>query len=450
MLTRGGTHVNGIYEVLKGVRIVDFTWSVSGPTATRILASFGAEVIKVEWPESPDPMRFSMYAKGDTPGLDNGAFFNNLNAGKLGITLNVKSERGRVLLHELLKKCDVVVENFSSGVFEKWGLTYEAMCQISPSIIYMSISGLGHTGRDKSYTTWGPTAAALNGMSFMSGLPGVHPCGWGYSIMDVVTGYSAAYSVLAALYHKQRTGNGQQIDVSQVETGLPLVGVPLLDHVVNHRSSIREGFPSGNRAMTGPDYSSPTYRGKIGVPHNTYRCAGGGPNDWCTIAVFSDEEWIQLKSVMGNPKWANHEKFDTIVGRARFQEELDAHIAELTKSCDKYELMLKLQNSGIACGVVQMNEELLDRDPQLRYRGLFEKLEHPQLGIRRFEGVPIKMSKSPPYHHKAAPLMGEDNGYVFGDLLGYGSAEVHELTEEGVLWPVGLTRESMSGVTPLW
>lgn len=437
-------------EVLKGIRVLDFTWSVSGSTTTRILASLGAEVIKIEWPKTPDMMRFSMYAKDDEPGLNNGAFFNNLNAGKKSITLNVKSERGREMLYELLKKSDVVTENFSAGVFEKWGLDYESLEKISPGIIYMSISGLGHSGRHKMYGTWGPTAAALNGMTFMSGLPATHPAGWGYSIMDVVAGYTGAYSIMTALYHKKRTGEGQYIDISQVESGLHLTGANILDFTANHRSSRRRGFPAGNRSVDSIETPENTYRGKIGCPHNSYRCEGGGDNNWCTIAIFSDEEWNIFKKAIGNPSWAEDEKFNTFEGRLKYQNELDQRIGEFTIQRNKYEVMELLQSHGIACGAVQMNENILENDPQLKARGLFESLAHPLLGERNFDGIPIKMSKTQPYIHKAAPLMGADNDDVFGEVLGYSAEEIEAMTEEGILWPADMPRNEFKVVRPLW
>ncbi|WHY85779.1 CoA transferase [Neobacillus novalis] len=437
-------------EALKGIRVLDFTWSVSGSTTARILAAFGAEVIKVEWPKTPDAMRFSMYAKDDEPGLNNGAFFNNLNAGKKSFTVNVKSERGMEIIHELLKKSDVVLENFSAGVFKKWGLDYKTLEEISPGIIYMSISGLGHTGRHKIYGTWGPTAAGLNGMTFISGMPKTHPAGWGYSIMDVIAGYTGAFSVMTALFHKKRTGKGQYIDISQVETGLPLAGANLLDFTVNKRSSKRPGFPPGNRSVTSKDHRENNYRGKVGCPHNSYRCAGGGDNDWCTIAIFSDKEWSTFKHAIGNPEWSMEEKYDTFEGRVSHQDELDRNIEAYTMERNKFEVMELLQNHGISCGAVQMNEDLMENDPQLKVRGLFERLKHPLLGERNLIGLPIKMSETQPYLHKTAPLMGEDNDYVLSEVLGYSKEEIKVLDEQGVLWPNDMPKDEFKVVRPLW
>jgi crotonobetainyl-CoA:carnitine CoA-transferase CaiB-like acyl-CoA transferase len=436
--------------ILKGIRVLDFTWSVSGATSTRILAALGAEVIKVEWPKSPDAMRFSMYAKDDEPGLDNGAFFNHLNAGKRGITVNMKSEKGMEMIKELLRRSDVVTENFSAGVFEKWGFTYESLSSLSPGIIYMSISGLGHSGRRMMYGTWGLTAAALSGMTFISGLPDRHPCGWGYSYLDIIAGYTGAYSILAALFHKKRTGKGQYIDISQVETALHLAGANLLDFTVNGRSSVRKGFPPGNRSVLSPNQNESDYRGAAACPHNIYRCAGDGNNDWCAIAVYSDMEWERFKEALGQPEWAQSERFDHMSGRIQYQDELDQSIQSYTIQYNKYELMSRLQSFGIACGAVQENEDLVEKDRQLQYRELFEQVEHPLLGLRKIEGIPIKMSRTPPCIRKAAPLMGEDNEYVYGHILGYSSEEIKNMVEDGTLWPEDMPKESFKAVRPLW
>lgn len=437
-------------ELLKGVRVLDFTWSVSGSMTTRILASMGAEVIKVEWPKTPDAMRFSMYAEGDEPGLDNGVFFNNLNAGKRGVTLNVKSDKGREIIESLIQECDVVTENFSAEVFEKWGLGYDSLKKINPQIIYMSISGLGHTGRNRLYGTWGPTAAALSGMTFTSGLPGEPPCGWGYSILDLVAGYSGAVSVLNALYYKAKTGEGQYVDISQVETGLPLCGLSLLDFTVNDRASDKLAFPPGNHSVIAGAPPGTAYRGPEGCPHNVYRCKGEGDNDWCVIAIFNNEEWEAFKQAIGTPSWTTLEKFNTFQSRVENQEELDLLVQSFTIDKDKYEVMDLMQAYGVPCGAVQMNEDIVENDQQLRSRGFFERRTHPLLGERYIEGVPIKMNQGQPYIHSASPLMGEHNEYVLGDILGYSSAEIRKMYEAGVLWPADMPRDEFKVVRPLW
>ncbi|MCM3729340.1 CoA transferase [Neobacillus cucumis] len=433
-------------DLLTGIRVLDFTWSVSGSTTTRILAAMGAEVIKVEWPKTPDMMRFSMYAKEDEPGLDNGAFFNSLNVGKRSFTINIKSAEGMNIVKDLIRKSDVITENFSAGVFEKWGLDYDSLKEINEGIIYMSISGLGHTGRQKNYGTWGPTAAALSGMTYISGLPDTHPSGWGYSILDIVAGYTGAFSVLTALFHKKRTGEGQYIDISQVETALPLVGTNLLNYFVNGRSS----HPTGNRSVLSADFNKIDFRGPAACPQNTYRCAGDDANDYCVIAIYDNNEWERFKAAIGQPEWVNDERFADLNGRIQHQDELDQFIEEYTSRFTKYEIMEKLQKYDLVAAAVQQNEDIIETDAQLQFRGLFEPINHPLLGERLVEGIPIKMSESSPYIHKSAPLMGEDNDYVLKEILHFSDKEIELMHDHGVFWPLDMSKDSFKAVRPLW
>ncbi|MFJ7832172.1 CaiB/BaiF CoA transferase family protein [Peribacillus sp. NPDC097284] len=438
------------HDLLTGIRVLDFTWSVSGSTTTRILAAMGAEVIKVEWPKTPDMMRFSMYAKDDEPGLDNGAFFNSLNVGKKSFTVNIKSAEGMNIIKELIGKSDIVTENFSAGVFEKWGLDYSSLKKVNEGIIYMSISGLGHTGRQKNYGTWGPTAAALSGMTYISGLPDKHPSGWGYSILDIVAGYTGTYSILTALLYKKRTGKGQYIDISQVETALPLVGSNVLDYFVNARSSNRQDFPTGNRSVLSTDVNKTDFRGPIACPQNTYRCAGDDKNDYCVIAIYTDDEWERFKEAIGQPDWVNDSKFSNLTGRIHNQDELDKQIEGYTKRFTKYDVMEKFQKYDLVAAAVQQNEDIMENDPQLRFRTLFETIKHPLLGERLVEGIPMKMSQSSPYIHKSAPLMGEDNHYVLKEVLDYSDEEIEYMNSIGVFWPLDLSKDSFKAVRPLW
>ncbi|MED4225563.1 CoA transferase [Neobacillus cucumis] len=433
-------------DLLTGIRVLDFTWSVSGSTTTRILAAMGAEVIKVEWPKTPDMMRFSMYAKEDEPGLDNGAFFNSLNVGKRSFTINIKSGEGMNIVKDLIRKSDVITENFSAGVFEKWGLDYDSLKEINEGIIYMSISGLGHTGRQKNYGTWGPTAAALSGMTYISGLPDTHPSGWGYSILDIVAGYTGAYSVLTALFHKKRTGEGQYIDISQVETALPLVGTNLLNYFANGRSS----HPTGNRSVLSADFNKIDFRGPAACPQNTYRCAGDDANDYCVIAIYDNNEWERFKVAIGEPEWVNDERFADLNGRIQHQDELDQFVEEYTSRFTKYEIMEKLQKYDLVAAAVQQNEDIIETDTQLQFRGLFETINHPLLGERLVEGIPIKMSESSPYIHKSAPLMGEDNDYVLKEILHFSDQEIELMHDHGVFWPLDMSKDSFKAVRPLW
>jgi len=231
-----------------------------------------------------------------------------------------------------------LIENFLHSGVSNLGARLRNQ-RASTGVVYCSISGYGHTGRDKHFTTWGPTAQALSGLTIMSGLPGKPPAGWGYSYMDHTAGYYGAIAIMMALHHRNRTGQGQYIDVSQVETGMALTGPAVLDATVNGRSWRRPGMPPGNRAW------EPAV-----APHNTYPCAG--EDRWIAIAVRNDAEWQAMARAMGEPAWATEAGFATNAGRVEHQDELDAHIAAWTSAREDYAVMQVLQAAGVPAGVL--------------------------------------------------------------------------------------------------
>lgn len=432
-------HTDGTGGALAGVRVLDFTWSVLGPTVTRTLAAFGAEVIKVEWPARPDPMRTTMYRAGEqNMGLDNGPFFANLNVGKRSLTLDVRSARGMEIIHRLVARSDVVIESFSSRVFRRWGLDYLQLRELNPGIVYVSASGFGHSGPYEHYDTWGPTAQAFNGLTSISGLPGQAPAGWGWSYMDVAGGAMATVATLAAIHHQAATGEGQHVDVSQVEAGLSLTGPSVLDESADPRRRDGRTSPPGNRTIADDSHG---YRGEWGAPYGAYPTEGGGHNDYCAISVLGDDEWSALRDTMGSPAWSLDPVLDTAEGRIARQDVLDEHLAAWTASHDKYALMERLQAAGIRCGAVQSAQDRVETDPQLAHRGMYPRREHPVLGEHRFEATPIRMSETDPTTPPQWPLLGEGNDYVLRELLGLSPDEVDALDREGVTWPAHLPRE---------
>ncbi|MBI4496951.1 MAG: CoA transferase [Chloroflexi bacterium] len=410
---------------LSGIRVIDFSWIVAGPQATRILADFGAEVLRIEYEGRLDSIRINGQAPGAAPeSLNASGFFNNLNRNKLSMTLNVRHPMGMDLLKQLIAKADVVLENFSAGTLDTWGLSYEAMQEINPAIIYISMSGFGQTGRNRLYTTWGPTAQALSGLTFLSGLPGEPPAGWGYSYMDHTAGYYGAMAVLMALHHRNRTGEGQRIDLSQVEAGMVLTGPTILDYAVNGRPARRPGFPPGNRS---PHPAT--------APHNTYRCAGtdsAGQTRWIAIAVSTEEQWQALVRAMGNPAWASGPQFATGLDRVDHQDDLDRHIEAWTMTRDAHETMYLLQGMGVPAAAVQSSEDRIEHDPQLRARGFYPVADHPELGPHRFEGMPAHLSRTPWTLRSGAPLLGEHNEFVCKELLGMTDEQFIGYFENGV------------------
>jgi crotonobetainyl-CoA:carnitine CoA-transferase CaiB-like acyl-CoA transferase len=405
---------------LSGIRVCDLTWIIAGPTATRVLADFGADVIRVEHAQAVDPIRLGRPILGEKPTLNNSGFFNYFNRNKRSILLNVRHPLGMELLHKLIGVSDVVIENFSSGVLDSWELSYEQQKAINPGIIYCSISGFGHEGRDKHFTTWGPTAQALSGLTMMSGLPGKPPAGWGYSYMDHTAGYYGAIAILMALHHRNKTGEGQHLDISQVEAGMVLTGPAVLDYTVNGRSFRRPGMPPGNRSW------EPAM-----APHNTYRCAGD--DRWIAIAVRNDAEWQAMVQVMDEPEWATRPEFATMAGRLANQDALDQGISAWTASRDEYAVMAALQAAGVPAGVCQSPGDRVSRDQQFRERGWFTTMPHEELGSEaEIDGVTPHLSLTPGLNRTASPLMGANTHEVMSELLGLSEDEIAEHEAMGV------------------
>jgi crotonobetainyl-CoA:carnitine CoA-transferase CaiB-like acyl-CoA transferase len=414
---------------LAGIRVADFCWMGVGACATRLLADFGAEVIRIEDRNRLDmPRRLPIY-KGEArtygeedanPDPNKGGLFNNYNRNKLGVTINMRSPKGRALADRLIASSSVVTENFAPGVMERWGLTYERLSELSPNVIYARMSGFGHTGPHAEFKSYGPVVQAVCGLSYISGLPGEEPSGWGLSYMDNEAAFFNASALLTAIYHRNLTGVGAEIDVSAVEAGINLLGPILLDVAVNGRSTRDGDYPTGNR-LEHPN----------AAPHGVYRCAG--EDRWIAIAVFDDAEWRGLLSVMGEPAWAREARFATQAGRFANQDALDAAIAGWTRDKDRHDLMHALQAAGVPAGAVQTAEDTNDHDPHIRSRGLFFELDHPVIGEARFEGTPIKFSRTVQENWRSAPLLGEDNAHVFKGLLGLSEDEYEELAAEGAI-----------------
>ena len=414
---------------LAGVRVADFCWMGVGACATRLLADFGAEVIRIEDRNRLDmPRRLPIY-KGEArtygeedakPDPNKGGLFNNYNRNKLGVTINMRTPKGQALAHRLIAASSVVTENFAPGVMERWGLTYDKLCELSPEVIFGRMSGFGHSGPHAEFRSYGPVVQAVSGISHIAGLPGEEPSGWGLSYMDNEAAFFNASALLMAIYHRNATGKGAEIDVSAVEAGINLLGPILLDVSVNGRSTRGPDFPPGNR-LEHPD----------AAPHGVYPCAG--EDRWVAIAVFDDAEWRALVGVMGDPAWASEAAFATRPARFSNQDALDARMADWTRDKDRYDLMHRLQAAGVAAAAVQTAEDTNDHDPQIAGRGLFFELDHPVIGEARFEGTPVQFSRTVQDTWRSAPLLGEDNAHVFKTILGVSDAEYDDLAAEGVI-----------------
>lgn len=404
---------------LEGIRVCDFSWIVAGPTATRILADMGAEVVKVENESYLDSMRIGLQANPERPSVNGSGFHSNFNRNKLGITANIHHPKGREVVERLLSISDVVIENFSAGAFERMGFGWDRLVELNPRIIYVSLSGFGHLGRDNSYVTWGPTAQAVSGATQMSGLPDQPPAGWGFSYLDHTAGYYGAIAVLMALAHRRRTGEGQYVDMAQIETGAVLGGIPVLDKQINGRDYER----IGNRSRY-PEIA----------PHNTYRCRDDELTDrWVAIVADTDDAWRALSEELGAPALADDARFASNADRIANQDALDAAITERTRTRDGTELMYALQARGVAAGLCQRSDDKMERDPQLAARGFYLMAPHDELGEHRYEGLPFAFRNARWRMDRGAPLLSQDTFDVLTRLLNYAPEEVAELQGEAAV-----------------
>ena len=390
--------------LLKDLRVLDFSRVLAGPYATRILGDFGAEVIKVQSKKT---------AKGAED--NKGAYFNAWNRNKRSITLDMSHAEAREIVLKLTTISDVIVENFSPRVMSNWGLNYEKLTEARKDLIMVSMSGMGQNGPWKDFVAFGPTVQSLGGLTFLSSYDKDNPVGLGYSYGDVAAGLYCVIGILAALEHRDRTGFGQYIDLSEYEAICTLIGPALLDTALN-QTNIQ---PQGNQSPHLP-----------AAPYGSYKCLG--EDRWCTIAVFDDAQWRSLCQVSGHPEWVRDPRFSTLAMRREHSEELDDLIQQWTSKNTDKKVMYSLQKAGVHAGIVQSAQDLAN-DPQLQVRRFFVPLDHPVLGKTVSDGSPIRMGRDSLAEWKRAPLLGEDNEYIYLELLGLTEAEFSSYIKKGII-----------------
>jgi benzylsuccinate CoA-transferase BbsF subunit len=370
------------------------------------LAEFGAETIKVETIKRPD------FSRGPAPDrINKGISFSDNSRSKKGLRLDVSRPEGREVVLSLIKISDIVVENFSAGVMQRLGLDYPRLAAVNPSIIMISLQGLGAT--EKHSVTFGQNIPPIVGLSYLWNHPGASkPVGSELFYPDYYAGIHGACAVLAALDYRRRTGQGQYIDAAQAEAAAALLGPYYLDSSVNGR----DPEPIGN----GTTYTA---------PHGCYRCAGD--DSWCVIAVYTEEEWRRFCEVMGGPPWTRDPEFSTGLSRIRHRAKLDRLVEDWTVRHDACEVMEQLQRAGVAAGVVQDAAQLVN-DPHLKARGFIAQTEHPEMGRLLHGGMPLKLSLTPGSVRSHAPLLGEHNQYVLRELLRLDDGEIQRLEKSGV------------------
>lgn len=395
---------------LTGVRVLDFTHVLAGPFATRVLADLGADVVKV------------VSATRMGANAPDGAYYVTWNRNKRALALDMSHEESRATCKRLAEAADVVIDNFSVGVLDRWGVGYDTVSPANPGAIYVQMSGMGANGPWSSFVTYAPTIHALAGLTYLTGVPGRRDIGIGFSYNDHCAGLHGAFAILAALEARRHTGRGQRVDLSQFEVGVGLAGPSLLDYFANGRVA----EPTGNKLPY-----------DCAAPHGCYPCAGAVSDAvvdqrWVAIACMTDGQWLALRRVMGDPAWTHDPSLTTAEGRANCAD-LESNMAAWTRTLTAGQVMERCQAEGVPAGVVQTGADMGQADPQLRRSGFLFPIEepHPVLGQTYADRLPVHFEGTPCNVYQRARRVGEDNAAVLSEWLGMTAEDVRQGEEDG-------------------
>jgi crotonobetainyl-CoA:carnitine CoA-transferase CaiB-like acyl-CoA transferase len=404
---------------LAGLRVLELTVAMAGPWVGRFMAACGAEVIRVESRRHPDVVRLYVPPRAAERAADpqGSPWFTDWNAGKRFVALDLARPEAVEICRRLAARSDVVIENNSAGVVDKLGLGWDQLRRVKPELVMLGTSGYGDHGPHRGYVTWGPNIEALSGLATLSGFPGRDCTITQYAYPDVLSALHGLVAVLAALEHRDRTGNGQYVNVAQLEATIAAVGDVLLETLVTGR------VPPGRGN-----------RWAAGAPHGCYRCRGD--DRFCAIAVGSEDEWARFCAVVRHPEWRRDPRFVDRGQRVVNAAALDALVEAWTSGLAAEDAMTALQRGGVAAGVVQ-NVTDLARDPHLAARGFFETVRHLTRGSVMATGIPLGLTETPARSGPAGQAIGQDHDYVFRDLLGMTLEEIAVATERGAIERAG-------------
>jgi benzylsuccinate CoA-transferase BbsF subunit len=387
--------------LLEGLRVLDFGWVWAGAVPGQMLAFLGAEVIKVESQKRLDYMRLGPPIVGTEPDPEQQPMFHNVNRGKLSLALDFTSDLGREIILDLVGHCDVVIENFSPGVLEKYGLSYEELTKRKPDLVMLSLSGGGQTGGLRDLRSYASTIAAYTGLDSLCGYQGEEPLGIQQSYPDPNASLHGAVGIMAALLRRRRTGEGDHLDLSQLEAGLMTVGEAMA------AAALFGEVPetAGNQPLGGE------------IIHDCYECSG--ETGWVAVVVEEEVELGALAALLGADEESD-------------PEQLSGMLAIWCRGRSAVEAMVELQQAGVSAGTVTTAQDRFT-DEHFRHRGVYEETEHPVIGWEVVYSRPWQWSHEVQLVSNRAPMMGEANEYVLCELLGRSSDEYHRLIEEGVL-----------------
>ncbi|MEX0664500.1 MAG: CoA transferase [Acidimicrobiia bacterium] len=406
---------------LAGVKVLDLTAFWAGPYATLYLASAGAEVLKVESIQRPDPMRFNTSVDPSVPQwYEQGFLYHAANLGKRSITLNLGDPVGQDLLLRLAARCDVVIENFTPRVMEQFGMTYEKFVAARPDTIMVRIPAFGLDGPSRDRSGFATTMEQAAGMAWMTGYEDDAPTVPG-GMCDPLTGVHAAYAVLVALEHRRQTGEGQHIEIPMIEIAANVTAEQVAEW-------------SAYGALLGRQGN----RGPLAAPQGVYACSG--EEEWLAIAVASDAQWAVLVDALGDPRWAADRELDTVDGRRGSQELIDTELARWCAARTRDDALAVLADAGVPAAPV-VPAARIDQDEQMNARRFWEQVHHPIVGTHAFPGWPFRLSPGPASWYRApAPLLGEHTEEVLRRELGLDDDELARLRDQQVIGdrPVGL------------
>jgi formyl-CoA transferase len=392
---------------LGGIRVLDLSRILAGPYCTMILGDLGAEVIKVERPDTGDDTRTwgPPFAGGES------AYYLCCNRNKKSITVDLKNPSGVELVKDLAKASDILVENFTPGLMKRFGLDYDALKELNPRLIYASITAYGQDGPYRDRPGYDMVLSAVGGLMGITGERGGDPVKVGVAITDVVTGVYASGSIMAALLSRDRTGKGQYIDISLLDTQVACLANIASNYLVAGQEAQRWG----------------TAHESI-LPYQVFRTADRP----IAIAVANQKLWVSFCKLVGKEEWIDDPRFESNPKRVENREALIPLVSEIMqkKTCDEWmDLFVK---SSIPCGPVNTMQSLFD-DPQVRHRDMIADVPHPTIGDLRLVGLPIKFSDTPATIRLAPPMLGEHTDEVVTGVLGYDAARVSELRGKGAI-----------------
>lgn len=402
---------------LAGLNVLDLTWVVAGPAVGRALADFGATVVRVETSHHPETARLVGPFHKNSAGVEQSALYGNVNAGKLGLALDLSFQEARAVVRDLVCRADVVAESFSPGVMERWELDYNRLRAIRPDLVMLSTSLMGQSGPYSQLAGYGNIGASMAGFQYLAGWQDRPPLGPFGPYTDYVGPRFALVALLAALDRRNRTGEGCWLDVSQAEAGMHFLAPALLDYAATGRVAERNG--NRDAAM---------------APHGVYTCLPDdrGARTFVAIAVRDDAEWTRLARLIGGDELAADARFATTALRLVAQDALDELITAWTAGRTARSVEELLQAEGIPAYVAQTGAGAL-ADPQLQLRRHFLELEHPLHGRTVVEAPRYLLSRTPGDVRRCAPTYGRDNRHVLNEILGYDDERIAALSDMGAL-----------------